>query len=87
MQLQVNPNTTSIIYSYTVTVAILRRTIYSKIHLILLLNRLSLTILRYIDYMIKKRLKRYDYGHRNRRGRDHIVVGFTTSYAISVYHH
>jgi len=22
-----------------------------------------------------------------RRGRDHIVVGFTTTYAISAYHH
>ena len=24
---------------------------------------------------------------RGRRGRDHIVVGFITTYAISVYHH
>ena len=24
---------------------------------------------------------------RGRRGRDHVVVGFTTTYAISVYHH
>ena len=24
---------------------------------------------------------------RGRRGRDHIVVGFTTTYAISAYHH
>jgi hypothetical protein len=24
---------------------------------------------------------------RGRRGRDHMVVRFTTSYAISVYHH
>jgi hypothetical protein len=23
----------------------------------------------------------------DRRGRDHMVVGFTTSYAISAYHH
>jgi len=24
---------------------------------------------------------------RGRRGRDHMVVGFTTTYAISAYHH
>jgi hypothetical protein len=24
---------------------------------------------------------------RDRRGRDRIVVGFTTTYAISIYHH
>jgi len=24
---------------------------------------------------------------RGRRGRDHMVVGFTTSYVISAYHH
>jgi hypothetical protein len=24
---------------------------------------------------------------RGRRGRDHMVVGFTITYAISVYHH
>jgi hypothetical protein len=24
---------------------------------------------------------------RGRRGRDHVVVGFTTTYAINVYHH
>ena len=24
---------------------------------------------------------------QGRRGRDHVVVGFTTTYAISVYHH
>jgi hypothetical protein len=24
---------------------------------------------------------------RGRHGRDHMVVGFTTTYAISVYHH
>ena len=26
-------------------------------------------------------------GHRGRRDRDRMVVGFTTTYAISVYHH
>ena len=25
--------------------------------------------------------------HRGRRGRDRMVVGFTTTYVISVYHH
>jgi len=25
--------------------------------------------------------------NRGHRGRDHIVVGFTTTYAISAYHH
>ena len=24
---------------------------------------------------------------RGRRGRDHLVIGFTTTYAISAYHH
>ena len=27
------------------------------------------------------------YFWRDRRGRDHMVVGFTTTYAISAYHH
>jgi hypothetical protein len=26
-------------------------------------------------------------GGRGRRGRDHMVVGYTTIYAISAYHH
>ena len=27
------------------------------------------------------------FGSRGRRGRDRMVVGFTTTYAISAYHH
>jgi hypothetical protein len=27
------------------------------------------------------------YMHRGRRGRDRMVVGYTTTYAISAYHH
>jgi hypothetical protein len=27
------------------------------------------------------------YSSRGRRGRDRLVVGFTTTYAISAYHH
>jgi hypothetical protein len=30
-------------------------------------------------------MNRFDIG--NRRGRDRMVVGFTTTYAISAYHH
>jgi len=29
----------------------------------------------------------YSINNRGRRGRDRIVVGFTTTYAISAYHH
>ena len=29
----------------------------------------------------------YDVGYGGRRGRDGMVVGFTTTYAISAYHH
>jgi hypothetical protein len=29
----------------------------------------------------------YSYFLRGRRGRDRIVVGFTSTYAISAYHH
>jgi hypothetical protein len=27
------------------------------------------------------------YNYKGRRGRDRMVVGFTTTYSISVYHH
>jgi len=27
------------------------------------------------------------YAFRHHRGRDHMIVGFTTTYAISAYHH
>ena len=35
------------------------------------------------QYYIKKKL----YGRKGRRGRDHMVVGFTTTCATSAYHH
>ena len=32
-------------------------------------------------------LIRVEEADRERRGRDHMVVGFMTTYAISIYHH
>jgi hypothetical protein len=29
----------------------------------------------------------FNWQNRGRRGRDHMVVGFTTKYAINAYHH
>jgi len=37
--------------------------------------------------MIKKRIHYHYYIYRGRRGRDCIVIGFTTTCAISAYHH
>ena len=36
---------------------------------------------------IQKQLNTYRYSTRGRRGRDRMVVGFTTTYATSAYHH
>ena len=48
----------------------------------------------YILYLFIGHLKKYIYSSPllirqlvGRRGRDHMVVGFTTTYAISAYHH
>jgi hypothetical protein len=38
----------------------------------------------YILYSVSSHGRHLDGGHR---GRDSMVVGFTTTYAISVYHH
>jgi len=50
---------------------------------------LFLVCICYVVYMFKSRSgKTYHYYHnRSRRGRDHMVVGFTTTYALSTYHH
>jgi len=37
--------------------------------------------------MERKYIYFFSYSHRGRCGRERLVVGFTTAYAISAYHH
>ena len=41
-----------------------------------------------MDYSVEEFISIYiSENHGGHRGRDHMVVGFTTTYAISDYHH
>jgi hypothetical protein len=52
---------------------------------ILCVNYIYIRITLFITLVLEELIQIYKLGHC--RGRNHIVVGFTTTYAISAYHH